>query len=128
MENRRNFRFELRLNEEEYKLFQQKSQSYNGNISALIRDAVSRFDDQKARGKIEAMTDLVNFYKTYQQQLSWFGSNFNQAMHRANELAVAGELNPAYLQKVIMPKVQESLKVIRNIKSELDNVHENLER
>lgn len=60
MENRRNFRFELRLNEEEYKLFQKKSQSYNGNISALIRDAVSRFDDQKVRGKIETMAELVN--------------------------------------------------------------------
>ena len=34
------------------------------------------------------MATLLFFYTKYQQQLSWLGGNFNQVMHRANELAI----------------------------------------
>jgi uncharacterized membrane-anchored protein YjiN (DUF445 family) len=33
-------------------LFQKKAQSYAGNMSALIRDAVSRYDDRKIKREI----------------------------------------------------------------------------
>jgi histone acetyltransferase (RNA polymerase elongator complex component) len=127
-ETNRNHVCKVRLNDEELQLFQKKSQSYGGNTSAMIRDAVNRFDDKRTRGRIEAMTTLLSFYNKYQQQLSWLGGNFNQVMHRANELAIDDKLNESYFHKVIMPQAQSTLKAIRGIKAELDTIHEHLEK
>ena len=99
-----------------------------GNVSSMVRDAVRRFDDKRTRGKLMAMEGLLQYYKKYQQQLSWLGGNFNQCMHRANELALADELNENYFRKVIMPEVQTAVKAIRGIKAELDAMHDNLEQ
>lgn len=124
----RNHVCKVRLNDEELQLFQKKAQSYGGNTSAMIRDAVTRFDDKRTRGRIEAMTTLLSFYNKYQQQLSWLGGNFNQVMHRANELAINDQLNESYFRKVIMPEAQTTLKAIRGIKAELDCIHESHEK
>ena len=124
----RNHVCKVRLNDEEMQLFQKKAQSYGGNTSAMIRDAVARFDDKRTRGRIEAMTTLLSFYTKYQQQLSWLGGNFNQVMHRANELAIDDKLNENYFHKVIVPEAQSTLKAIRSIKAELDAIHDSLEK
>ena len=124
----RNHIYKVRLSDEEIRLFQKKAQSYDGNTSAMIRDAVSRFDDKRTRGRIEAMTTLLSFYTKYQQQLSWLGGNFNQVMHRANELAIDGKLNESYFHKVIIPEAQSTLKAIRSIKAELDAIHDDIEQ
>ena len=118
----------VRLSDEELQLFQRKAQSYGGNTSAMIRDAVSRFDDKRTRGRIEAMSMLLTFYTKYHQQLSWLGGNFNQVMHRANELAIDDKLDENYFRKVIMPEAQANLKAIRSIKAELEAIHDNLEQ
>ena len=118
----------VRLNNEELRLFQKKAQSYGGNTSALIRDAVARFDDKRTRGRIEAMSTLLSFYTKYQQQLSWLGGNFNQVMHRANELAIDGKLSENYFRVVVMPEVKETVKTIMGIKTGLDNIHDFLEQ
>lgn len=127
MNERRTIICKFRLTEDEQQLFQKKAQSYAGNMSALIRDAVSRYDDRKTRGKLETMSALLTFYKTYQQQLSWLGGNFNQSMHRANELAFSGELSPEYFNNVLVPKTGEAIQVLREIKSQLDAIHEQLD-
>lgn len=124
----RNHVCKVRLNDEELQLFQKKVQSYGGNTSAMIRDAVSRFDDKRTSGRIEAMSTLLSFYNKYQQQLSWLGGNFNQVMHRANELAIDDKLNENYFHKVIMPEAQSTLKAIRGIKAELEAIHDSLEK
>ena len=118
----------VRLNDEELRLFQKKAQSYGGNTSAMIRDAVARFDDKRTRGRIEAMSMLLTFYTKYHQQLSWLGGNFNQVMHRANELAIDDKLSENYFHKVIMPEAKSTLKSIRGIKAELDAIHDNIEQ
>ena len=118
----------VRLNDEELRLFLKRAQSYGGNTSALIRDAVARFDDKRTRGRIEAMTTLLSFYTKYQQQLSWLVGNFNQVMHRANELAIDGKLSENYFREVVMPEVKETVKTIREIKTGLDNIHDFLEQ
>ena len=124
----RNHVCKVRLNDEELQLFQKKSQSYGGNTSAMIRDAVTRFDDKRTRARIEAITTLLSFYTKYQQQLSWIGGNFNQVMHRANELAIDDKLNESYFREVVMPKVKETVKTIREIKTGLDKIHDFLEQ
>lgn len=124
----RNHVCKVRLNNEELQLFQKKAQSYGGNTSAMIRDAVARFDDKRTRGRIEAMATLLTFYNKYQQQLSWLGGNINQVMHRANELAIDDKLSENYFHKVIMPETQSTLKAIIGIKAELDCIHESYEK
>ena len=118
----------VRLTLEEQQLFQKKAESYGGNMSAMVRESVRLLDDKKVRGQIEAMVSLISFYKTYQQQLAWLGGNFNQCMHRANELAIAGELSSDYFYNVLMPKTKEAITVIHNMKAELDNVHKQIEK
>ena len=125
---KKKIRLEIRLSEEEARVFQNKAESYGGNVSAMVRDAVRRFDDKRTRGKLMAMEGLLQYYKKYQQQLSWLGGNFNQCMHRANELAIADELNESYFRNVIMPEVKTAVKSIRSIKAELDAMHDSLER
>lgn len=83
---------------------------------------------KRTRGMIEAMATLLFFYAKYQQQLSWLGGNFNQVMHRANELAIDDKLNENYFHKVIVPEAQSTLKAIRSIKAELDAIHDSLEK
>ena len=126
-DNNRKHVCKVRLNDEEMQLFQKKAQSYGGNTSAMIRDAVVRYDDKRTRGRIEAMSTLLSFYTKYQQQLSWLGGNFNQVLHRANELAIDDKLSENYFHKVIMPEAKANLKAIRSIKAELDAIHDSLE-
>lgn len=127
MNERRDIICKLRLNEEEYKLFQKKSESYQGNTSAMIRDAVAQFNDRKATGKIQTLSELLDFYTKYQQRLSWLGGNFNQSMHQANSLAISGELSPDYFYKVLMPQTKEAMSFLRGLKNELDTIHEHIE-
>ena len=74
------------------------------------------------------MATLLSFYTKYQQQLSWLGGNFNQVMHRANELAIDDKLSENYFRKVVMPEAQAAMKAIRSIKAELDAIHDNIEQ
>ena len=46
-------------------MFQNKAQNYGGNMSAMVRDAVRRFDDKRTREKIKTMEALLQFYKKY---------------------------------------------------------------
>lgn len=70
----------VRLTSEEQQLFQKKAESYGGNMSAMVREAVRLLDDKNVRGQIEAMVSLISFYKIYQQQLAWLGGQL-QPMH-----------------------------------------------
>lgn len=127
MNKRKTVKLQIRLSEDEMRLFKEKSENYGCNVSGMIRDAVERFDDKKTKGKIDTMTTLLKFYTFYQQRLSWLGGNINQAQHRANELAIAGELSPDYFTNVLMPKTQEAMQFLRNIKVALDKIHDKLE-
>ena len=127
MKEGRTIIFKVRLTQEELQLFQKKAGSYGGNASAMVRDAVRLLDDKGVRGQVKSMNTLISFYKTFQQQLSWLGGNFNQSMHRANELAIAGELSPDYFSSVLLPKTKEAISVIRQLKRELDKVHSQIE-
>lgn len=125
MKNKRTIRFEIRLSEEEYELFKQKASRYQ-NMSSMIRDAVKSFNDVHTQGKIESLTAIKNYYTRFDQRLGWLGGNINQAQHRANELAIAGELTSSYIHQVLFPKIKEVLLFIRELKAELDAVYAKL--
>ena len=107
----------IRLSPEEEKLFREKASTYQ-SMSAMVRDAVRQFDDIATTGKIEALNEMIALYKKYQQDLSWLGGNFNQAMKRANELAIGDMLNKKYYEKVIFPQCIRIMDLIAEIKSE----------
>lgn len=116
MDNR-NKRLWVRLSPEEDALFKQKASNYQ-NVSAMVRDAVRQFDDITTLRKNEALTEMTALYKKYQQDLAWLGGNFNQAMHRANELAIGGELTQDYFERVIMPQIGPLLDFLEKLKDE----------
>ena len=111
----------IRLSPEEDALFKQKASNYN-NVSAMIRDAVRQFNDISTVRKIEALNDMAALYKKYQQDLAWLGGNFNQAMKRANQLAIGGELSQEYYERVIMPQVTHILQFLEKVKDQQHNI------
>jgi len=88
------------------------------NWGPFIRDAVKQFNDIGTHRKLEALNEMVNLYKKHQDELSWIGGNFNQTVKRANELAINGELNQSYFDKVLSPQIREIQELICDIKEE----------
>ena len=115
--NKKTITYKVRLSPEEFALFKKKASNYQ-NVSAMVRDAVRQFNDVGTIRKIEALNETTALFKTYQQDLAWLGGNFNQAMKRANQLAIGGELTQDYYEKVIMPQVTHILQFLEKVKDE----------
>ena len=58
-----------------------------------------------------------------QKELSWAGSNLNQSVKRANELAVAGLLSPGYVNEVLLPSIQDVQNILKRIKDDLETLN-----
>lgn len=115
--NKKTITYKIRLSPEEFALFKKKASNYQ-NVSAMVRDAVRQFNDVGTVRKIEALNETTALFKTYQQDLAWLGGNFNQAMKRANQLAIGGELTQDYYEKVIIPQVTHILQFLEKVKGE----------
>ena len=115
--NKRTIVCKVRLTPEEYNLFRNKAEGY-GNMSAMIRDAVRQFNDIGTIRRIEALNEMTELFRKYQQNLSWLGGNFNQSMKRANELAIGHELRQDYYDQVILPQARLILTFLEDVKSE----------
>ena len=115
----------VRLTPEEYNLFRSKAEGY-GNVSAMIRDAVRQFNDIGTIHRIEALNEMTELFRKYQQNLSWLGGNFNQSMKRANELAIGHELRQDYYDQVILPQVRQILTFLEDVKSEQNLIAQKL--
>ena len=109
--------YKVRLTPEEYALFKQKASHYQ-NISAMVRDAIRQFNDIATVRRIEALNEMTALYRKYQQDLAWLGGNFNQAMKRANELAIGGELTQGYYENVLMQQLPHILQFLEKVKEE----------
>lgn len=115
----------VRLTPEEHELFQRKASGYH-NVSAMIRDAVRQFNDIGTIRRMEALNEMTELYRKYQQNLSWLGGNFNQSMKRANELAIGHELRQEYYDQVILPQVRHILNFLEDIKTEQQQIVQKL--
>ncbi|MBQ6203941.1 MAG: hypothetical protein IJK46_07600 [Prevotella sp.] len=124
---RRTYLCKVRLSKEEYELFKKKSSGYQ-TMSGMIRDAVSQFNDVGTVKRIEALNDMTGLYRKYQQDLSWLGGNFNQAMKRANELAISESLDQRYYEQVIIPQSKRILLFLEELKSEQTKIAKKLIR
>ncbi|MBO4849745.1 MAG: hypothetical protein J5529_02455 [Prevotella sp.] len=119
--NKKTKRIWIRLSPEEDALFKRKAARY-ATISAMIRDAVKQFDDTATQGCIDALNKMTALYRQFQQDLSWLGGNFNQAMKRANELAIAQELTPQFFEQVLYPQLNEIMELLNSIKGEQHDI------
>ena len=118
---RKTKRIYIRLTPDDEALFRRKAARYQ-TVSAMVRDAVKQFDDTATLGKIDALHAMMEYYKRYEQQLSWLGSNFNQSVHRANELAISEELTPQFFEQVLYPQTKEIIGLIEELKRQLSQV------
>ena len=110
--------FQLRLTQEEYDSLKAKSVSYS-SVSHYIRSAIKEYSDIGAKQKVQLLNDLSSFYRKFQDVLSWAGGNLNQSVKRANELAVAGLLSPAYIAEVLIPSINRTRTTLDTIKLEI---------
>jgi hypothetical protein len=92
----------------------------------MIRDAVRQFNDIGTIRRMEALNEMTELYRKYQQDLSWLGGNFNQSMKRANELAIGHELRQEYYDQVILPQVRHILNFLEDIKTEQQQIVQKL--
>lgn len=116
--NQRTKYFQLRLTPEEYASLKEKSASYT-SVSHYIRSAIAEYSDINAKRKLQLLNELGEFYRKFQNELSWAGGNLNQSVKRANELSVAGLLSGTYISEGLMPAVSEVQKTLDTMKREL---------
>ena len=114
-------RIEIYLSPKDADLFEKKAILYK-NWGPFIRDAVKQFNDIATLRRIDALNEMTALYKKYQQELSWIGGNLNQAVKRANELAIIGKLDQFYYDNLLYPRVMEIQELICEIKEEQQQI------
>ena len=124
---RKTKRLWIRISAQDAELIKQKATNYK-TVSSMIWDAIKQFDDVGTKRKIATLNEMMTFYKKYQQDLAWMGSNFNQVVKRANELAIANELTLPYFESVLYPQIMELQKLLIAIKQEQHQIAKRLTR
>lgn len=122
MKNQRTKVFQLRLTSDELLNLKEKAVPYQ-SVSNYIHKAVEEFTHVDVKQQIEMMQDLCAFYRKFQNELSWAGSNLNQSVRRVNELAVAGLLSPGYVNEVLLPSIQDVQNILKRIKDDLETLN-----
>ena len=119
MKEHRNKYIKVRMTPEEVREFKEKSAEYK-TVSHYVRKALEEYSNVSVRRQLELMQELGSFYRRYQSELSHIGGNLNQAVKRANELAVSGLLSPSYIREVLLPVIQDTQETVNGIKRQLD--------
>lgn len=124
-EDKRVNRINLHLNNKELELFRIKAKNYS-QMSAMIRDAVTQFDDIKTKGWITALNDLSILISNFSTELSKQGGNLNQITKRANELIFMGELDKMYYEEVISPQIKLLQELVYDVKKQQSEIFKRL--
>lgn len=124
-EDKRTNRINLHLNKKELELFKEKAQNYK-QMSAMIRDAVSQFDDKKTKGWITSLNEMANLMGDFSTEISKQGGNLNQITKRANELIYVGELDKGYYEEVFFPQVKTLQKLMNDVKKQQSEIFKRL--
>ena len=119
MKGQRNKYIKVRMTPEEVRTFKEKSAEYK-TVSHYVRKALEEYSNVSVRRQLELMQEIGSFYRRYQSELSHIGGNLNQAVKRANELAVAGLLPPSYIREVLLPVIWDTQSIVNGIKRGLD--------
>lgn len=112
----------VRMTPEEQSTLKEKLKEKKMTIATYVRSAMAEYSNTDARQRLELINNLGTFYRKFREELSWAGSNLNQSVKRANELAVVGLLPPSYIREVLMPVILETQKTLNEIKRDLETV------
>ena len=115
----------LNMVSKEMELFRNKAKNYS-QMSAMIRDAVTQFDDIKTKGWITALNDLSILISNFSTELSKQGGNLNQITKRANELIFMGELDKTYYEEVISPQIKLLQELVYDVKKQQTEIFKRL--
>lgn len=124
-EDKRTNRINLHLNKKELEMFKEKARNYK-QMSAMIRDAVSQFDDKKTKGWINSLNEMANLMGDFSTEISKQGGNLNQITKRANELIYVGELDKGYYEEVFFPQVKTLQKLMNDVKKQQSEIFKRL--
>ena len=116
----RNKYFQLRLTESELSAIREKSADYK-SVSHYIRSAVAEYSNVDAKERLNSLIQLGEFYNKWSAELGHLGGNLNQYMKRANELAVAGLLSEACMER-LSAVVNDTKGTLNEMKRELYDV------
>ena len=107
----------IRLSLEQLEELKQKATKFNG-LTNYILQALKEFSDCSAKDRLSILLEFTELLKKHQNELSWMGSNLNQAVKHANELAKVGLMTESYLKEAILPAIEPVVKLLREIKSD----------
>lgn len=116
-QDKRTARLAIRLDDSEAATFREKAQSFS-SLSSMIRTAVANMDDVAPKERKQRVEALTALYAQMQRELGKVGANLNQAMKRANELAIGNQLTETYIYNNILPYVHETYQLLMNLKEE----------
>lgn len=108
----------IRCNDEDYNAIKKLSSNYN-SMSHAIRIALSQFNDNYARNKIELTERVYQYYKSNDAKLGWTASNINQIAHRINFLNNENLLTHKIIYDECVPVLKDLLSHISYIRDNL---------
>ena len=97
-------RLEIRLTEEEHKMFVEKAAPYPF-LSSFVRSAVLVYDDKLYAKKLKSFEDLYNLIMDHKTEMSRQGNNLNQIAHACNLLAKNNKLSESFVDGEVMPVI-----------------------
>ena len=73
-------------------------------MSHYIRSAIKEFPDHSANRKLQLIKAIEHFYRNNRDNLSQVYAKHNNAVKRANELALAGHITQT-VSEIFFPKI-----------------------
>lgn len=74
-------------------------------MSHYIRRAIKQYSDSSTVCQFQLIKALRHFYHTNSDALSQVSDNLNNAVKRANDLAISGHLTQTYLYETLLPQI-----------------------
>lgn len=109
-------RLEIRLNEAEFSIFKEKSKNYS-TMSALIIDAVNKFDDRQGIQKLDFVNNFAIILKKYFFELNRIGNNINQISRHLN---INSKENSFYkdtqIMETLLLEIKEAKVIFRTLR------------
>jgi hypothetical protein len=98
----------------EKKLFVERARNYH-SLSAMVRDAVTTYDDLLMKRKIEAFNQLQPLIAKHEADINRLGNNLNQVAHYTNILANNGKVEMHYVANMVEPLLHDIYESNRDI-------------
>ena len=102
--NHKTRKLQIRLTEEELSYIKGHSVNYS-SMSHYIRSAIKEYSDPSIGRQLQLIEALGRFYRDNRDDLSKVSTYLNNAVKRANELALAGHLTQTYFSETLLPQI-----------------------